>query len=69
MPGSISIQAMHPLMTLEAIKVATNSQWTRPIMDIKELCFGVVHPVAKQTITQYKKLSMIQTSSTSGCQQ
>jgi hypothetical protein len=56
MPGNISVQAMHHVMTLEAIKVATNSQWTRPIIDIKEHFFGVVHPVTKQTITQYKKL-------------
>ncbi len=43
-------------MTLEAFKVATSSQWTGPIIDIEEHCFGVIHPVTKQTITQYKKL-------------
>ncbi len=43
-------------MTLEAFKVATSSQWTRPIINIKEHCFGIVHPVTKQTITEYKKL-------------
>jgi hypothetical protein len=47
---------MHHIMTLEAIKVATNSQWTSPIINIKEHCFRVVRPVTKQTITQYKKL-------------
>jgi hypothetical protein len=56
MPGNISIQAMHHVMTLEAFKVATSSQWTGPIIDIEEHCFGIVHPVTKQTITQYKKL-------------
>ena len=56
MPGNISIQAMHHVMTLEAIKVPTNSQWTGPIINIEELCFGVVHPITKETITQYKKL-------------
>ncbi len=43
-------------MTLEAIKVATNTQWKNPIIEIEELCFGVVHPITKETITQYKKL-------------
>jgi hypothetical protein len=56
LPGNISIQAMHHIMTLEAIKVATNLQWTGPIIDIKEHCCSVVHPVTKVTITQYKKL-------------
>jgi hypothetical protein len=28
----------------------------RPIIDIKEHCFGVLHPITKQTIMQYKKL-------------
>jgi hypothetical protein len=56
MSGNISIQAMHHVMTCEAFKVATSSQWTRPIIDIQEHCFGIVHPVTKQTITQHKKL-------------
>jgi hypothetical protein len=56
MLGNISIHAIHHVMTLEAFKVATSSQWTRPIIDIKENCFGVVHLVTKQNITQYKKL-------------
>jgi hypothetical protein len=59
MPGNISIQAMHHVMTLKAIKVATYSQWTGPIINIKEHYFGVVHPVTKQTITQYKKLQHV----------
>jgi hypothetical protein len=61
MPDNISIQAMHHVMMLEAIQVATNSQWTRPIIDIKELCFGLVPPITKETITQYKNYNMIQT--------
>jgi hypothetical protein len=56
LPGNISIQAMHHVMRLEAFKIATSSQWTGPIIDIAEYCFGVVHPVTKETITQYKKL-------------
>jgi hypothetical protein len=56
LPGNISIQAMHHTMTLEAIKAATDLQWTGPIIDIKEHCFGAVHPITKQTITQYKEL-------------
>jgi hypothetical protein len=47
---------MHHIMTLEAIKVTTNSQLTEPIIDSKEHCCGIVHPIIKQTITQYKKL-------------
>jgi hypothetical protein len=43
-------------MNLEAIKVATDPQWTWPIIDIKEHCCGVVHPDTKQSITKYKKL-------------
>jgi hypothetical protein len=43
-------------MQLKATNLATKSQWTRPIIDIKEICFGVVHPITKQTITQYWKL-------------
>jgi hypothetical protein len=47
---------MHHIMTLEAIKVATYLQWTGPIIDIEEYCCGIVRPITKQTITQYKKL-------------
>jgi hypothetical protein len=47
---------MHQFITLEAIEVATNLQWTGSIIDIMEHCCGVVHPVTKQTITQYKIL-------------
>ena len=56
LPGNIAIQAMHHIMTLEAFKVATQLQWTGPIIDMEEHCFGFVHPITKQTITQYKKL-------------
>jgi hypothetical protein len=31
-------------MTFEEIKVATNLQWTGPIIDIEEHCCGIVHP-------------------------
>jgi hypothetical protein len=56
LPSNIAIQAMHHIMTLGAIKVATDSQWTGPIIDIEEHCCGVDHPVTKVTIKQYKKL-------------
>ena len=52
--GNISIQALHHVMQLEAFKVASNAQWTRPNNGIKEHCFGVVHFVTKETIKQYK---------------
>jgi hypothetical protein len=47
---------MHHVMTLEAFKVATQPKWAGPIIDIKEHCFGVIHPITKLTIIQYKKL-------------
>jgi hypothetical protein len=56
MPGNILLQAIHHVMQLEATKLATKSQWTGPIIDIEEVCFGVFHPITKQTITQYCKL-------------
>jgi hypothetical protein len=48
-PGSISLQAIHHVMRIEADKVATGSQWTG-------YCCGVVYPITKETITQYRKL-------------
>jgi hypothetical protein len=27
-----------------------------PLIDIEEYCYGVVHPVTKETITHYRKL-------------
>jgi hypothetical protein len=50
------LQAIHHIMQLKATKLATKSQWTGPIVDIEEVCFGVIHPVTKQIITQYWKL-------------
>jgi hypothetical protein len=49
---------MHHVLTLKAFKVATQLQWTGPIIDTKEHCFGVVvvHLVTKQTIMQYSHL-------------
>jgi hypothetical protein len=55
-PSNISLQAIHHVMQLKATKLATKSQWTGPIIDIEEVCFGVVYPITKQTITQYWKL-------------
>jgi hypothetical protein len=36
LPGNIAIQAIHHTMTLEVFKVATQLQWTRPIIDFDE---------------------------------
>jgi hypothetical protein len=43
-------------MTLTAKKATVESQWTGPIKDIGKYCYGLVHPVTKQTITHYHKL-------------
>jgi hypothetical protein len=43
-------------LTLAAKKATAESQWTGPIIDIEEYCYGIVHPVTKQTITHYRKL-------------
>jgi hypothetical protein len=56
MLGNILLQAIHHVLQLEATKLATKSQWTGHIINIEEVCFGVVHPITKQTITQYCKL-------------
>jgi hypothetical protein len=47
---------MHHIMTHEVIKVATDLQWTLPLIDIEEHCCGFVYPVTKVAITQCKKL-------------
>jgi hypothetical protein len=33
-----------------------HKQYTGPLIDIKEYCYGVVHPVTKETITHNRKL-------------
>jgi hypothetical protein len=33
-----------------------HQQYTGPLIDIKEYCYGVVHPVTKKTITNYRNL-------------
>jgi hypothetical protein len=33
-----------------------HQQYTGPLIDIEEYCYGVVHPVTKKTITQYRNL-------------
>ncbi len=47
---------MHHVMILEAFNVATSSQWTKPIINVEEHCFDIIHPMTKQTITQHKTL-------------
>jgi hypothetical protein len=34
----------------------THDLYTGPVVEIKEYCNGVVHPVTKETITNYRKL-------------
>ena len=55
-PGNISIQAINHVMQLVAHKLTNHNQYPGPLIDIEDHCFGVVHPVTKETITQYKKL-------------
>ena len=33
-----------------------HKQYTGPLIGIKEYCYGIVHPVTKETITHYRKL-------------
>jgi hypothetical protein len=33
-----------------------HKQYTGPLIDIKEYCYSIVHPVTKETITHYRKL-------------
>ena len=43
-------------MQIEAANFAYTIQQTEPNNNIEDHCFGVVHPITKETITQYKKL-------------
>jgi hypothetical protein len=33
-----------------------HQQYTGPLIDIEEYCYGIVHPVTKKTITLYRNL-------------
>jgi hypothetical protein len=50
------LPAIHHVVTLAAKTATAASQWTSPIINIEEFCYGVVHPVTKQAITHYRKL-------------
>ncbi len=65
-PCSISRQAWYhviglgitnaPANTVPTSLVQHHKQYTGPLIDIEEYCYGVVHPVTKETITHYRKL-------------
>ena len=65
-PCSISRQALYHVIGLGFLNAPANTipsslapchqQSNDPFMNIEEHCNGVVHPVTKETITQYKKL-------------
>jgi len=65
-PCSISRQTLYhviglgftnaPANTVPTLLAKYHKQCTGPLIDIKEYCYGVVHPVTKETITHYRKL-------------
>ena len=65
-PCNISRQALYhiisigftnaPAYTVPNLLAQHHKQYTGPLIDIKEYCYGVVHPVTKETITHYRKL-------------
>jgi hypothetical protein len=42
--------------TIPQLLFKYHKQYTGPLIDIKEFCYSVVHPVTKETITHYNKL-------------
>jgi hypothetical protein len=65
-PCQISHQALFHLIYIRLNKASSNTipqalqrhhkQYTGPIIEIEHYCNGVVHPVAKETITHYRGL-------------
>jgi hypothetical protein len=65
-PCNISRQALYHIIGLGFTNALANTipqslskyhkQYTGPLIDIKEYCYSVVHPVTKETITHYRKL-------------
>jgi len=65
-PCNISRQALYhiiglgftnaPAYTVPNLLAQHQKQYTGPLINIKEYCYGVVHPVTKETITHYRKL-------------
>ena len=45
-----------PANTVPTSLAQYHKQYTGPLIDIEEYCYGVVHPVTKETITHYRKL-------------
>jgi hypothetical protein len=63
MPCNISCQALYHIIYLGFARAPATSipcqlihnQCTGPVIEIKEYCKGVVHPITKETITHYRK--------------
>jgi hypothetical protein len=65
-PCNISRQALYhviglgfinaPAYTVSNLLAQHHKRYTGPLIDIQEYCYGVVHPVTKETITHYRKL-------------
>jgi len=45
-----------PAYTVPTSLAEYHKQYTGPLIDIEEYCYGVVHSVTKETITHYRKL-------------
>jgi hypothetical protein len=65
-PCNILRQALYHIIGLGFTNAPANTipqslskyhkQYTGPLIDIEEYCYGVIHPVTKETITHYRKL-------------
>ncbi len=63
---NISRQALYHIIDLGFTNALANTipqllskyhkQYTGPLIDIEEYCYGVIHPVTKETITHYRKI-------------
>jgi hypothetical protein len=64
-PCNISHQALYHViglgftnaLTITVPRCLSPKQYTGPIIEIEENCNGVEHPITKETITHYRKLS------------
>jgi len=45
-----------PAYTVPNLLAQHQKQYTGPLINIEEYCYGIVHPVTKETITRYRKL-------------
>ena len=56
-PTSLALVSQKsPALIAPNLLAQHHKQYTGPLIDIKEYCYGVVHPVTKETITHYRKL-------------